>query len=113
MFAVVEQVELAGELALAVDREDVGLPVRAGVVDLDVALEDEEEVDGVLAALEEDRALGQVLDAAEGLRAGDLLLGEAGEGLGLALVGVGGVGGDGGRRHGRGEDVCGGHGGAR
>ena len=53
--AVVEQVELAGELALAQHDEHVGRAVVVAIVDLDLALEHEEEVDAALPPLEQQR----------------------------------------------------------
>ena len=51
--ALVEEVELAGELARAQDDEDLRLVVLVDVEDLDRALEDEEEVDAAVAARED------------------------------------------------------------
>jgi hypothetical protein len=50
--AVVEQVKLAGELDLGMDGEHDGT-CRGVFVDLDETLQDDEEVDGPIAALEE------------------------------------------------------------
>jgi hypothetical protein len=57
--AVVEQVHLAGELTIGVDREDVGLAGCIEVEDLDRARKDEKEVHAALAALECERSGGQ------------------------------------------------------
>jgi hypothetical protein len=56
--AIVEQVELAGELARAMDVDDALLAACARVRDLDRAFDDDEEVDAPLAAGEQMRALG-------------------------------------------------------
>ena len=53
--AVVEQVELAGELALAEHGEHVRRAVLIALVDLDLAFEHEKEVDAALPALEQQR----------------------------------------------------------
>ena len=59
--AVVEEVELAGELPRVVRGEDMRLPVLVQVENLYRAVEHEEEVDAALAAGEEDRAGGSAL----------------------------------------------------
>ena len=90
--AVVEEVELAGELALAMGVEHALGAVVVGLEDLDAAFEHEEEVDAALAAREHRRAGGQRLFLAVAGDARGHLHREPGEGLGLALVGIGGVG---------------------
>ena len=62
--ALVEEVELAGELARAQDDEDLRQVVLVDVEDLDRSLEDDEEVDVAVAAREDRRALGEALLAA-------------------------------------------------
>jgi hypothetical protein len=64
-FAIVEQVELAGELALAVEVDRLLASFGAAVGDLDRAFQHDEEVDAALAAREQGRALGNLLGAAE------------------------------------------------
>ena len=60
--AVVEQIHSAGELARAMDGEDVGSAFLIGVEDFDRAFEHENEVDAALAALEYEHIVGdQVL----------------------------------------------------
>ena len=54
--ALVEEIELAGELALAQDDEDLRQVVLVDVEDLDRAFEDDEEVDAAVAAREHRRA---------------------------------------------------------
>ena len=54
--AIVEQVELTGELVCPLGGEDGGEPVGIGVEDLDRPFDDEEEVDTPFASAEEQRA---------------------------------------------------------
>ena len=84
--AVVEQVQLAGELVLGVDGHHVR-SVGPGLVDLNEPAEHEEEVDTAVVDLEERRPGRQFLDRAERRDPFDLVLGQAREGLGHAGVG--------------------------
>ena len=90
--AVVEEVHLAGELALAMHRDDAGRAMHVQVQDLDRSLQHQEEVDAALAAFEQQRAIGDVL----GLAVGRHTIGEFGrqlrEGLLLARIRVARVG---------------------
>ena len=96
--AVVEQVELARELPLAVGGEDVGPPVLVEVEDLDRALEHEEEVDAPLATLEQERALRHPFLGPVAGQPCRHLLAQAREGLRLTRVWVGRIVIGGGRR---------------
>jgi hypothetical protein len=87
--AIVEQVELAGELAIAVNMDHALGPASAGVRDLDRAMDDHEEVDRPLAAREKMRAGRELLDQAEAGDAIELFLRQLRKGLCLAVVGVG------------------------
>ena len=89
--AIVEQVELAGELVVAVDGHDVRLSVGSGLVDLDEAVEHEEEVHSTVVSLEQDGALRQGLDGPELGHPPRLLAGQARKGLGFAGIGIRGV----------------------
>jgi hypothetical protein len=89
--ALVEEVELARELALAQDREDFRLVVLVDVEDLDRAFEDDEEVDAAVAAREHRRVRREVLFAAVAGDAIDHLGAEVREGLRLARHRIGRV----------------------
>ncbi len=90
--AIVEEIELAGELAIALHREDPGAAAFVQLEDLDASLEDQEEVDAALAALEEQRPGGDALLDAEGGGARGLLGREPRKDLGFAFVGISAVG---------------------
>ncbi|MCB1885249.1 MAG: hypothetical protein KDG89_14835 [Geminicoccaceae bacterium] len=86
--ALVEQVRLARELVLGGGRDDGGLAAVVQVVDLDVAVQDREELDAALPALERHRALLQPLDLAICRQARDLILVQDRERLPLAPLRV-------------------------
>ena len=85
--AVVEQVELAGELARMKLGEHAGRRARA-VVDLDRPLVDQEEVDRAVVAPKQGGVSGQALDAAEGADALDLVGTQHGIGLLEPAIGI-------------------------
>jgi len=86
---VVEEIQLAGELPLAMHGEDVRLAVGPEIEDLDGSLEQEEEVDAPVAALEEQRTLGQPLLGAIGDDPRRHVGTEVREDLRVARIGVG------------------------
>ena len=85
---VIEEVDLARELAFAMDGDGFGGPVPIRVEDLDRPLEHEEEVDAPLPPREKGRAPGNLLDRAVGRQAFRRLGIEARERLRVPLVGV-------------------------
>ena len=87
--SIVEQVELAGELALGMDRQDVRLAMLVEGEYLDGAFEHDEEVYASLAAREDERPLGKPFLPAVSHNPRRHLLAQAREGLRLAEVGVG------------------------
>jgi hypothetical protein len=89
--AVVEQVQFAGELARAVGVNDRRLALAAESQDVDEAFEHQEEIDAALAALEHIGPRRQRLLLAESRNARGHLLAQHGEGLGSAIIGIGGV----------------------
>ena len=54
VLAIVEQIQLAGELTFALHHEDVGLAMLIEIENFDAALEHEEEIHAALAAREQD-----------------------------------------------------------
>lgn len=85
--AVAEEVELAGELVDAVHVHGQR-PAGRVLVDLDTALEDDEEIDAALAALEQHPAGRHRLDGRQARHARHLLVAELRKGLRLAGVGI-------------------------
>ena len=82
--ALVEEVELAGELARAQDDEDLRRVVLVDVEDLDRSRDDDEEIDAAVAAREDRRARRDALLAAVARHPREHLGAEAREGLRLA-----------------------------
>jgi hypothetical protein len=89
--AAVEEVQLAGELRGPVDGNDLFVPFRPRIEDLDRAIQNDEEVAAPLAAGEERRPLRQRLDLAVALQSLDLLRRQLRESLRLPFIRVGWV----------------------
>ena len=90
--AIVELVQLAGELPGGVNREHIGMAGVIEVEDLDRAVEHQEEVDAALAAREQQGILGQPFLDAVGRETGGHLLAQPRESLRLSRVGIGRIG---------------------
>ena len=100
--AIVEQVDLAGELPVGVDGEHLRRAVHVMVEDLDRTLQHEEEIDRALATFEHDRTRRQLDLAAIACDATGHFIAQPREDLRLARIGIGrvdriGIGGWGGR----------------